>query len=137
MIKRVIALAWAVEPLTLSVCLPPQATLEAVPLPDELGALAFLSLPHAESIIAPMTRTLSATPDRLSFNSIPSFDSLPSAIQTQMGLGQVDRTLATGYIAATLWQTPSAAQAMALMATDNLDLKESGMGMYPLSDKPF
>jgi hypothetical protein len=99
--KRVIALAWAVEPLALSVCLPPQLTF-AVALPDELGALVFLSLPHPESIIAPITRTPSAAPDRLSFNSIPSIDSPPSAIQTQMGLGQVDRTLAAGYIAATL-----------------------------------
>jgi hypothetical protein len=58
-------------------------------------------------------------------------------IQTQMRLWQVDPTLAAGYKAATLWQTGSSAHAMALTAVDNLDLKESGMGMYPLSAKRF
>ena len=34
-------------------------------------------------------------------------------------------------------ETLRAAHAIALTAVDNLDLKESGMGMYPLSAKPF
>jgi hypothetical protein len=118
LIKRVIALAWAVEPLALSVCFPPQLTFPAAAA-DELGALAFLSLPHPDSTSA-IARTPSAALNRLSFNLVPLIDSpmmiasgetvsprSPSAIQTQMQLWQVDQTLAAGYKATTLWQTRS------------------------------
>ena len=167
--NRVIALAWAVEPLALSVGFPPQLTFPAA-APDELdplGALAFLSLPHPESIRAPIARTPSAALNRLSFKLVPLVDSRMMIasirrratwtsssessrrarrchhdrrrqIQTQMQLWQVDRTLAAGNKAATLWQTRSPSpHAMALTAVDSLDLNSSGMGTYPLSARPF
>jgi len=68
--NRVIALAWAVDPLALSVFFPPQLTFA---LADVL--LAFLSLPHPDGTSALVTRTHSTALNRLSFNSVPSIDS--------------------------------------------------------------
>jgi hypothetical protein len=66
--KRVIAFAWAVEPLALRIGLPPQATFaDGVPV-VVLPPVAFLSLPHADNITAPVVRILNAAPNRLSFN---------------------------------------------------------------------
>jgi hypothetical protein len=76
LVKRVIALFWAVEPLALSVGFPPQLTFPADGAPaDVLGALAFLSLPHPDSISAPVARTPSAALNRLTFNLVPLIDS--------------------------------------------------------------
>jgi hypothetical protein len=76
--KRVIALAWAVDPLALSVFFPPQLTFPddapdapAAPVvPPPLLAL-LLSFPHPDNTSAAQARTLSAAPNRLSFNSLP------------------------------------------------------------------
>ena len=47
--NRAIALAWAVEPLALSVFFPPQLTFAGGAPVDPCGALALLSLPHPDS----------------------------------------------------------------------------------------
>jgi hypothetical protein len=52
--------------------LPPQATFTGGTLVVELPPAALLWLPHAERISTPVTRMLSAAPNRLSFNRIPS-----------------------------------------------------------------
>jgi hypothetical protein len=84
MTKRVIALAWAVDPLAFSVFFPPQSTFPnnapAVELPPAaLGKLppavllALFSLEHPDKSSAPVAKTLSAAPNRLGFNSVPSY----------------------------------------------------------------
>jgi hypothetical protein len=68
------ALAWAVDPLALRAFFPPQLTF---PDDDEVVApppLAFLSLPHADKIRAPVVRMPSAAPNRSSFNFVPLVD---------------------------------------------------------------
>jgi hypothetical protein len=61
-------LAWAVDPLAFRVGLPPQATLAADELPVVvLADVPLLLLPHADNITAPIARTLSPVPNRLSF----------------------------------------------------------------------
>src|SRR5882757_8520220 len=70
--KRVIALAWAVEPLAFRVCLPPQATFADGVTVVALPPVALLLLPHADNMTAPVAKKLTAMPNRLSFNSIPS-----------------------------------------------------------------
>jgi hypothetical protein len=62
--KRVIALAWAVDPLAFKVFFPPQLTCVAVVAP---GPVALLSVPHPDKSSAPVVRTLSAGPNRLIF----------------------------------------------------------------------
>jgi hypothetical protein len=67
--KRVIAFAWAVDPLALSVFFPPQLTLVddllVVPL------VLLLSLPHADNISEQVASMLTAAPNRLNINWIP------------------------------------------------------------------
>jgi hypothetical protein len=70
--KRVIAFAWAVDPLALSVFFPPQLTLAddllVVPLP---WLALLLSLPHADNIREQVASMLTAAPNRLNINWIP------------------------------------------------------------------
>jgi hypothetical protein len=61
--NRVIALAWAVEPLAFNDCLPPQSTLAE----PAYGGGGLLLLLHAETSRAAAASRLSAAPDRLSF----------------------------------------------------------------------
>jgi hypothetical protein len=68
--KRVIALAWAVDPLALSVAFPPQVTFTADEGVVVLPPVAVLSLPHADNITAPVATTARTAPNRLIFNSI-------------------------------------------------------------------
>jgi hypothetical protein len=93
--KRVIALAWAVDPLAFSVCFPPQLTapddapdvalpplaplvaLVALPAPEPVAV--FLSLPHPDNTSAALARTLSAAPNLLSFNSVPNSQDIAAA----------------------------------------------------------
>ena len=72
--KRVIAFAWAVEPLALRVGLPPQVTFAGDVPVVALPPVALFSPPHADNITAAVARILSAAPNRLSFNSIPLND---------------------------------------------------------------
>jgi hypothetical protein len=72
--KRVIALAWAVDPLAFSDFFPPQLTFAEGVEVDAPPPLAFLSLPHADKISAPVVRMLSAAPNRSSFNLVPLVD---------------------------------------------------------------
>jgi hypothetical protein len=83
MTKRVIALAWAVDPLALSVFVPPQSTFRgntaAVALPPAaLAELppavlpALFSLQHPDKSSAPVAKTLNAARNRFGFNSVPS-----------------------------------------------------------------
>src|SRR4051794_34707826 len=68
--NRVIALAWAVEPLAFKSFLPAQSELAELDPPPEL-ADALLSLPHADISRARASRLAAATPGRLSFTEIP------------------------------------------------------------------
>src|ERR1700721_2293367 len=68
--KRVIAFSWAVEPLAFRVGWPPQVTLSDAPLPP----VALLLPPHADKITAPTVRTITAAPNLLIFNLIPSME---------------------------------------------------------------
>jgi hypothetical protein len=71
--KRVIALAWAVDPLAFSVGFPPQFTVtENVLVAGEFPPAVFLSPPHPDKSKAPLAKTLSAAPNRLRFNSVPN-----------------------------------------------------------------
>jgi hypothetical protein len=71
--KRVIAFSWAVEPLALSVGLPPQATLAVDALVVALPPVALLSPPHADKSAAPVARTTAAAPNRLSARETARF----------------------------------------------------------------
>jgi len=64
--KRAMALAWAVDPLPLSVFLPPHWTLAAAAASTEL-LVVLSSLPHADSTSTLATTTLRAAPERLRF----------------------------------------------------------------------
>ena len=64
--NRVIALAWAVEPLALRSFLPPQSPLAADDPPPELPVV-LLSLPQPDISRTVASRPTAATPDRLSF----------------------------------------------------------------------
>jgi hypothetical protein len=68
----VIALSCAVEPLALSVFLPPQLTFADDVLDVELPPVALLSLPHADNTNAPVAKRLNTAPNRLRLNSIPN-----------------------------------------------------------------
>jgi hypothetical protein len=79
--KRVIALAWAVDPLAFNVFVPPQVTgtgnAPAVGLPpaaliEPPPLLALLPLQHPDKISALVTKALSAAANRFGFNSVPS-----------------------------------------------------------------
>jgi hypothetical protein len=61
--KRVIALAWAVDPLAFIAFFPPQLTWPdgVAPLPQARVSL----LPHPDTSSAPAVRTLNATPNWL------------------------------------------------------------------------
>jgi hypothetical protein len=81
--KRVIALAWAVDPLAFSVFFPPQVT-----FPDDAPEVAlapldplevFFSLPHPDNTSAAPARTVSAAPNLLSFNSVPHSKDIAAA----------------------------------------------------------
>src|SRR6516162_1905763 len=69
--KRVIAFAWAVEPLAFRVGLPPQITFAGDVPVVALPPVVLLSPPHADNIAAPAARILSVAPNRLSLNQIP------------------------------------------------------------------
>jgi hypothetical protein len=65
--KRVMALACAVEPLAFSAFFPPHVELPEALALDELVVVELLLLPQAASSRTPTVMTPTAAPDRLSF----------------------------------------------------------------------
>src|ERR1700741_4292156 len=77
-----IALACAVEPLAVKVCLPPQSTLA----PAAYARVA-CELLQAESARAPAASRLTAADDRLRFMLIASSSTMAPGVGDELGLG--------------------------------------------------